>query len=270
MTLRASIALAAAIATSSCAAPLLKLPSGSGVPSADAAAVVAQALATCQGVRTLTAEAAVSGEVGGRRMRARLVVGVAEPSSAYIEAPAPFGSPIFLFAARGEDATLFLPRDRRVLEHGRPADVLGAVAGVPLAPADLRAALTGCATRADPGAARRLDDRWRVIPGADELFFHRDRDADPWRLVAVVHHDPAPEWRAEYRDFLNNLPRTIRLISSVAHRFDLRLALSQVEVNVPLEAETFRVQVPDGTAPITLQELRDLGPLAERSPKSDE
>jgi hypothetical protein len=270
MTLRASIALAAAMATASCAAPLMKLPSGPGVPAPDAAGTVAEALATCREVKTFTAEVAVSGEVGGRKTRARLAVGLAEPASAYIEAPAPFGSPIFVFAAGGGDATLLLPRDRRVLEHGRPSDVLEAVAGVPLTPPDLRAALTGCAAVADPGVARRLDDRWRVISGADELYLHRDGDADPWRLVAVVHHAPGPEWRAEYRDFLNNLPRTIRLTSSVAHRFDLRLSLSQVEINGPLPAETFRVQIPTGAAPITLQELRDAGPLAERSTKSNE
>jgi hypothetical protein len=270
MTWRASIALAVAIATASCAAPLLKLPSGSGVPSTDAAEVLAQALSTCQGVRTMTAEVAVNGEAGGRRTRARLAIGVAEPSSAYIEAPAPFGAPIFIFAARGQDATLLLPRDRRVLEHGRPSDVLEAIAGVPLGPADLRAALTGCALAVDSKAARRLDDRWRVVPGHDELYLRRERDADPWRLVAVIHHDSSAEWRAEYRDFLDNLPRSIRLTSSVAHRFDLRLTLSQVEMNVPLEPETFQLQVPPGTTPITLQELRDAGPLAERSRKSNE
>jgi hypothetical protein len=218
----------------------------------------------------MTAEVAVSGRVGGRRMRARLVVGVAEPSSAYIEAPAPFGSPIFVFTANGEDATLLLPRDRRVLEHGRPSDVLEAVAGVPLGPPDLRRTLTGCAAAVDLGAARRLDDRWCVIPGADQLYFHRDRTADPWRLVAVVHRDPGPAWRAEYHDFLNDLPRTIRLTSSVADRFDLHLTLSQVEINAPLEAATFRTEIPAGTAPISLRELRDSGPLAERLPKSND
>jgi hypothetical protein len=270
MTLRASVAIAAAIVTASCAAPLLKLPSTSGAPAADAAEAVAGALTACRAVRTLTAEVAVSGEVGGRRTRARLVVGVAEPGSAYLEAPAPFGSPIFVFAARDEDATLLLPRDRRVLEHGRPSDVLEAVTGVPLTPSELRSTLTGCADRPDARAARQPDNRWRVIPGDVALFFFRERDAAPWRLAAVVHHEPAPEWRVEYRDFLNDLPRTIRLTSSVSDRFDLRLALSQVEINVAIPAETFRIQIPAGTAPIGLQELRDAGPLADRPSTSNE
>jgi hypothetical protein len=269
MTLRASLALAAAMVTASCAAPLLKLPSGAGVPAVDASDVLSQALTACQAIKTMTAEVAVSGGVGGRRTRARLAVGLAAPASAYIEAPAPFGAPGFVFAARAEDATLLLPRDRRVLEHGRPSDVLEAIAGVPLTPSDLRSALTGCAEDVDARSVRRLDDRWREVRGPSQVvYLYRDRDADPWRVVAVVHQDPQPEWRAEYREFINNIPRTIRLASSDPHRFDLHLTLSQVEINVALEPETFRVQIPAGTLPMTLQELRDAGPLADRSRKS--
>ena len=51
---------------------------------------------------------------------------------------APFGPPIFIFVATSDDATLLLPRDDRVLEHGRSDAVLDAVAGVPLSAADLR------------------------------------------------------------------------------------------------------------------------------------
>ena len=67
--------------------------------------------------------------------------------------------PVFIFAAVDDDATLLLPRDQRVLEHGRPADVLEAVAGVPLDAGRLRATLTGCVadgeTRTGAHAARR-------------------------------------------------------------------------------------------------------------------
>src|SRR5262245_65321208 len=128
MTGRAWIALAV-IATASCAAPRLKLPSPTGAAASDGADVINQALTACRAVRTLTAQVAVRGRVNGQRVRARLQVGLAQPASAYIEAPAPFGAPIFVFAAQNDDATLLLPRDRRALEHGRPADVLEAIAG---------------------------------------------------------------------------------------------------------------------------------------------
>jgi len=269
MTWRASIAFAAAAATASCAAPLLKLPSGAGAAASDGPAALTQALVTCQGIRTLTAEVAVSGKINGQRTRARLQAGVAAPASAYIEAPAPFGAPIFVFAAQNDDATLLLPRDRRALEHGRPADVLEAIAGVPLSPAALRTTLTGCV--ADTGSrttATQPDARWRVFPGEDELYLRRDGDAAPWRLVAVLHRGAGSSWRAEYRDFMNDLPRSIHLTSTPSARFDLQLTLSDVELNVPIGAETFRVQIPAGTSPLTIDELRDGGPLADRSRKS--
>jgi hypothetical protein len=69
-------------------------------------------------------------------------------------------------------------------------------------------------------------------------------------------------WRADYRDFLNDLPRDISLVSVDPKRFNLRLALSQVEVNVALGPSTFRVTVPPGTEPLTLDELRAGGPLS--------
>jgi hypothetical protein len=271
MTWRASIALAAAIATVSCAAPILKLPSTSGAAASDGRDALTQALTTCRGIRTLTAEVAVGGKVNGQRLRARLQVGLAEPASAYIEAPAPFGAPIFVFAAVNDDATLLLPRDQTVLEHGRPADVLEAIAGVPLAPAGLRATLTGCVADGEVRTnATQPDAHWRIFPGDDELYLHRERDADPWRIVVVMHRSPAPAWRAEYRDFVGNLPRSIHLISTPSSHFDLQLTLSDVDLNVTITPDTFRVQIPTGTKPLTIDELRNGGPLADRSRKSDE
>jgi hypothetical protein len=271
MTWRASVVLAAAVATASCAAPILKLPSASGAAARDGAEAFSQAFTTCRGIRTLTAEVSVGGRVNGQRLRARLQLGLAQPASAYIEAPAPFGAPIFVFAAVNDDATLLLPRDQQVLEHGRPADVLEAIAGVPLAPAGLRATLTGCVADGETRTnATQPDEHWRVFPGDDELYLHRDRDADPWHLVVVMHRSPGSAWRAEYRDFMGNMPRSIHLISTPSARFDLQLTLSNVELNVPIEPETFRVRIPAGARPLTIEELRSGGPLADRSRKSDE
>src|SRR4029453_7965303 len=107
----------------------MKLPPGPGAPAADAAEALQQATAECRGIRTLTAEVAPSGNAAGGKFRGPRPRGVAAPSSARIEAVAPFGAPVFIFVATGDDATLLLPRDERIPEHGRPGDVLAAVAG---------------------------------------------------------------------------------------------------------------------------------------------
>ena len=42
----------------------------------------------------------------------------------------------------------------------------------------------------------------------DRCTCNRNPRTAPWRLVAAVHREPAasPEWRAEYRDFVDGLP----------------------------------------------------------------
>jgi hypothetical protein len=258
-----AIPIVAALAAASCGTALMKLPSGPGTPASDAGGIVSDATAACRRVSTITAEVGVSGSVGGRRMRGRLSAGLAAPASARLEAVAPFGQPVFIFVAVGSEATLLLPRDGRVLEHGRPAAVLEAVAGVPLGAAELRAVMTGCAVAPRADAARALGADWRVVPDeANDLYIRRDQAAAPWRLVATVHRpDSTGAWRAEYREFQAGLPHVIHLASADSRRFDLTLQMSQVEINTPLGADVFRVQIPRGADPITLAELRQSGPL---------
>ena len=265
---RAAVVVAASWCIS-CAAPLIKLPSGAGAPAPDAADVIRSATMACRAVSTLTAEIGVSGSVGGQRLRARMLAGVAVPASARLEAVAPFGPPVFIFASRDNDATLLLPRDQRVLERGKPEEVLEAVAGVPLDAAELRLAMTGCATAPDVARARQLGADWRVVPdGTSDLYVHRESPSGPWRIVAALH-PAAAALRAEYRDFqigppADGLPRSIRLASVDAKRFNLQLTLSQVEINATLGPEVFRVERSPTVRPITLHELKDSGPLGRR------
>jgi hypothetical protein len=233
--------------------------------------VVADATAACRGIRTMTAEIGVSGFVGRQRIRGRLIAGLEAPDAVHLDAAAPFGESIFMFVAKGGRATLLLPRDDRALEHGAPAAVLEAVTGLPLDAASLRLALTGCVDTQGMADMQRVGDRWRVLTvgGGGQYFERADRSA-PWRLVAQVYETTGrPLWRAEYRDFLNGLPRSIRFFSSGSEPFDLKLSLSGVEINTPLPAEAFDLPIPPGTRPISLEELRRSGPLAAPGDSQD-
>ncbi|HEY6213274.1 MAG TPA: hypothetical protein VIW45_13370 [Vicinamibacterales bacterium] len=246
----------------------MKLPADTPARAADGPDVVAEATAACQRVMSMTAEIAVGGSVGDQRVRGHMLAGLARPASLRLEAASPFGAPLFIFVATGDDATLLLPRDDRVLEHGRPDAVLDAIAGVPLDPIDLRAVLTGCGVAADGAEATQPSADWRIVPdGAGHLYVHREPAG--WRLTAAVRSPARGEgWRAEYRRFEDGLPREVRLTSTTSKRFDLRLTLSQVETNVALGAEAFRVRIPSGARPITLAELRESGPLSPRAPSA--
>jgi len=257
-------AVVLAVAASSCAPRLMKLPTGPGTPVRDGRDAVAGATAACRAVSTITAEIAVSGSVEGQRLRARIAAALAPPASARLEAVAPFGAPIFIFVAVNDDATLLLSREDRVLEHGRSGAVLQALAGVPLDAAGLRQAVIGCAPlTADAARATQAGADWRIVPdGSTELYLHREKSKARWRLVAAVHRGGAGgDWRAEYSAFQpNGLPQSIRFASSARDRFDLRLTLSQVDINPTLAPEVFRVQVPRTAEPLTLNELKNARP----------
>ena len=71
-----------------------------------------------------------------------------------------------------------------------------------------------------------------------------------------------------YADFQAGLPATIRLRASPERRAgegtavtDLTIRLSQVDINEPLGAEVFLVDVPADASPMTLEQLREAGPL---------
>jgi hypothetical protein len=251
----------AALSTA-CAPRLTKLPSGTGTPAPDFAQALADATAACGRVQSLTAEIAVTGSIGGHRARVRLVAGFA-PAAGRIEAAAPFGAPLFIFVASGTDGTLFFPRDDRVVEHGRPAELLEAVAGVPLAAADLLPTMTGCAMPEPLNGGQALGDNWRTAAGSGgaRVYLHREKAASPWHLVTVFNPGQGAQWswRADYDDFRDGLPHVIRFVSADRDRFNIQLTLSQVETNAALGAEVFRVDVPRDAERITIADLRRSG-----------
>jgi outer membrane lipoprotein-sorting protein len=136
--------------------------------------------------------------------------------------------------------------------------------------------VTACADMSNAGAMQAIGDDWRVTSdGSDEVYFRRDQATRSWRLAATVAlrlrvaASPstslrASAWRADYANFENGLPRTIRLMSSPAGRFDLQLELSQIELNPPLGPEAFQLQVPASAEVISVDELRRSGPLGAK------
>jgi hypothetical protein len=227
-----------------------------------AAAIGSRAFARCASVGTLTAEIGVSGRAGRQKLRARLLAGFAAPDAIRLEAVAPFGSPGFILVARDAAATLLLPRDDRVLTGAPAADILEALAGLALAPGALRLALAGCPS-ATPSviAGTAYDGGWTVLDlGADGTAYLRARGGEP-QLAAFVR----PGVVAEYPErTATGAPIVVRLREAgEAPRFDVVLRLAQVEVNVDLPGEAFEVKVPPSALPITLEELREAGPLGE-------
>jgi len=256
-------ALLLALIASGCAkSERLNLPSGPGETAADAASIAAAAFARCGDLRTLTAEIGLSGRAARQKLRARLIAGFADPASIRLEAVAPFGPPGFILAAGPDAATLLLPRDDRVLTGAEPAAILEALAGISLSPDDLRLLVGGCPS-ASPKVASgtRYGSAWMVLDLGPAGTAYLQPRGTGWQLAAIVR----PELTVEYPQRTEApLPSTVRLRDpGDAPRFDLTMRLSQVEVNVPVPAEAFTVKVPPDAVPVTLEELRDSGPMRD-------
>jgi hypothetical protein len=205
----------------------------------------------------------LSGRVGRARMRGQVEVGLAAPGMARLEAAGPFGSrPVFVFVARGDSATLVLPRDRRVLEAARPEAVVEALAGVPLGPDELRSALAGCGLESGVVAnGRTFEPDWLAVDAGSATQWLRRVDR-VWRLVASA----SGPLDIRYAEFASNRPTVIRIRrrGDTSIDADLSIRLSQVDLNVQLEPTAFEVEIPPDAQPITLDELRQAGPLGDR------
>ena len=252
-----------AVVVTSCAKPHITLPTDAGIPLPDFAAIHMQISAACAGVRTLTAEIGMSGHAGRQKLRGRVVAGFARPTSMRLEGVALFGPPAFILVARGANATLLLPRDEpRVLRAAKPEDILGALTGVALGPADLQAILSGCVVPAPQATdARRHTNGWASIQLSDgTTLYLQPANQNMWTLRAATRQG----WKIEYPAWSGNFPQTVRLQSTQANvDVDLTASLSQIETNKDLEDAAFNVNVPPDAVPITIDELRTAGPLGE-------
>lgn len=254
------VIVCACMASAACGSPAPTLPSEGGTPFPDVGGAYAAATAQCRGVRTLSAELALSGRAGGSSLRGRILGGFADPGKVRLEAPAPFGRPVFTLVIDGSTATLVLNRERRVVRGAPPAALVEALAGVPLGPDALRAVIAGCGFTADQvTAGESYPGGWLTGQDGETRIWLRRVD-DAWRLAASARGGV----EVRYEEFAAGRPSLIRLrqpAATATAETNLALRLSQVDINVPLEDKVFVVEVPDDTTPLSLEELRRSGPL---------
>ena len=208
-------------------------------------------------MRSLTADAALTGKVSGQRVRGRLQIGLADPNALRLEAVAPFGAPMFILAAQKGSGTLLMPRDKTVLRD-TPADaIIDAIAGIKLSPDELRAVATGCVSPA-PSAmgGRRYPGEVTAIELKDHATAYLRNEKGTVRIVSARR----PGLIVEYQEYANNLPRRI-VLRNDNDAAELQLTLSQIELNTTLGPQAFTVDVPADAKSITLDELRRNGPL---------
>lgn len=250
------------LSLTACGARRVPLPTDPGSPLPNFSEIHAEATQACRGARTLTAELGLRGRAGTRRLSGRLIGGFERPASMRLEMVAPFGPPGFVLVTRGEQAVLLLPRDERVVRGESAEAILGALTGVTLGPADLQALLTGCVLPDSKAVGGRLHSNgWASIDleGGATMYLRR---MGAWQISAGRRNG----WEVEYSMWQGAFPQVVHLQSAgaVAANVDMTATLTQIEVNTDLNPATFNVDIPAGTAPLSLDELRDAGPLGEK------
>jgi len=248
-----------------CAASLPQRPQGSGAQDAAALTAFENATRSCIGLKTLTAEIRLSGRAAGERLRGTLHAGFGTPAALRLEAVAPFGPPVFILAGRNNRATLFFPRDSRVLADVVLADVLDRLTALPLNADDLRRVLTGCLVeRATPTEGRTWNGGWFAVAlTPDVTAYLQQRNGSV--VVAAADYGP---WLIDYADHLNGWPRTVRIRSREPGQVDATARLDQLDVNIALEERAFDVDFPADAERITLNDLRAIAPLRELRTKN--
>lgn len=249
--------LAAIVPLAGCAARRFAPPTDAGTPLANVSEIHAAVSEACTSVRTLSVELGLSGRAGPERLRGRLNAGFERPSSMRLEGLGPFG-PVFILVAGPGEATLLLRRESRVVRSASASDILGALTGVALAPADLQAILTGCVVPS-PRPAAGQQHAGRVLSiGLDGGATLYVESGPPWRVRAARRDG----WEIEYPMWQGLFPQVVRLRSTTAQTaVDVTARLVDVQTNIALAPDAFAVTVPAGAAPLTLDELRDAGPL---------
>ena len=248
-----------------CAVPRFSLPEGPGTPFPEFAPLFETAVSECRRVRTLQAMLGLRGRGGGTTLNGRVRAGLAAHGSMRLEGLAPFGAPGFYLVARPGEATLWLTREARVLRDVPPADMLKSLIGVPFGPEDLRAVLTGCLVPDPQPIAGRSYGEWVVVDlvgGAVAYLLPVDGG---YHLTAGTRDGLT----IEYGEFRRRIPRQVRVRSvpadaggRVQPQTDLTATLSQVSLNVEMPDAVFSLDnVPADVVSITLEELRQAGPL---------
>jgi hypothetical protein len=250
-------AFGAVMALAACAPRRLELPTGDATPFPDAPKAYDAAVQDCRSARTLQVTLGLSGRAGGTGIRGNVDAGFQAPESVRLEGRAPFGRPVFILVSTGADALLYFARDDRVLRNAATAEIVEALVGLPLDGSELRALISGCGFEVgQPADGRRFAKGWVSVTAGGSTTYLQQIDGR-WRVVAAAK----PPLTVHYRDFTSGRAATIRLLADGATKADVTARLSDLNINIPLDAGVFEVTVPAAAEPLTLDELRRAGPL---------
>lgn len=244
-----------------CAPKRFVLPTDPGTPLPDFAQISQTVSQACRSLQTFTAGLNLSGHSGAQALGGRVDVLFKRPSSIYLQLTV-VARRQFILAGEADKATLLLLEEKRVLPDERVADMLEALTALRLAPPDLQAVLTGCVVpepKATGGTLHADGVASIMLAGGATLYLRKQ--GPRWQVRAARRDGLTieyPQWPSGA-----SFPAQLRILSSMPVDVDLRATLADVEANTPVDDGVFSVRV-RGEQPISLEELREAGPLGQK------
>jgi hypothetical protein len=260
---RSRVLVMLAMFTAACAGrAAFVVPRGPSGPAPEAATVWSALVTACRSTTSYRSEFALTGRIGDRRIRglasARLFTALAANGNIGLEATVS-GQLLFRLGGAAEQATLLL-RDENRVATARPAEILDALMGVSIEPARLLAIVSGCVTMTESfSRAVRVGDVIEIATSDATVYL--TSAAAGWQARAGRFGDVA----VDYFAFDRGLPRELRIATTGTNGAAVTIDLNvrAVQTNGALDPAFFRVVVPDGATPISLDELRRVGPLQD-------
>ena len=250
----ALFALLASAASAACAgARPVELPTGPGTPAPEGRSAWAEATSGCATAKTYHADLQVSGTAAGQRVP-RVTIGAVVTASHIGLTATAGGSTIFTLAGTTDRAQLLLHDNEgpRVIE-ARADEILDAVIGLRIGPAELLQLATACLTP-DAAFADAVGYGSRILVSLDRTRALLARDGR-WRVVA----GEAYGIRVSYRTYGGGWPLDWRATTPPDRVpiTELKVSTTDPDVqSVELPADRFVITIPATATPMTLDELR--------------
>lgn len=248
---------------SACSVALFTPPTGPGEPAPDASVAWTAATRDCQSVTTYTGSLRVSGRIGADRLPTTItIVTGATPTGFRLEGRAASRS-IFRLAGSDREATLYLDDGHRYAT-GQPEDLTEALIGVRLQPARWLALLNGCLSPASGAVTgARYGPLLGITTTDGRVFLEMSEGA--WRVQEGLFDGVI----VTYRQFTappSRLPASWLLRSDAGREpaVALSVTVDRATAGRPIDATAFAVSLPGDAVHITLDELRQSGPLRQK------